>query len=94
MARACQLDRAVGELTQDVVWEHGLRSKDAVDVATALKVEVDQLDTFRSPLSEKSGQLGNPTLKIRRPYLDGQLFPAKLADQEQPAVPRWRPPNA
>ena len=77
-----QLDRAVGEEAHEVGWTHGIRPKDAVHVATALRAAVEQLDTFDGPLIEKSGQLGNPPLRIGPPHVEGQLFAPKLPDEQ------------
>jgi len=34
-----QLERGIGELAQEVVWEHGVRPKDVVHVATAIRLK-------------------------------------------------------
>lgn len=73
-----ELDRATAEEARDVVWNHGVPPKDAIQVATALRVHVlsplEQLDTYDEddlwPLSET---LGAPPLKIGPPEL-GKLF--------------------
>ena len=73
-----ELDRGTAEEARDVVWNHGVPPKDAIHVATALRVHayspLEQLDTFDEddlwPLSEK---LGEPPLKIGPPDL-GKLF--------------------
>jgi predicted nucleic acid-binding protein len=70
-----ELDRATAEQAQEVVWEHGVKPKDAVHVATALRVAVEQLDTFDESLIGLSGKVGNPPLTIGRPHVDGMLFP-------------------
>ena len=54
-----QLDRAIRELAQEVVWVTGIRPKDAVRIATVLTAEVEQLYAFDGPLIAKSGQLGD-----------------------------------
>lgn len=69
-----ELDRATAERAQEVVWEHGVKPKDAVHVATALDAEVEQLDTFDEPLIALSGKIGNPPLEIGRPKIEGMLF--------------------
>lgn len=75
------LDRAIGELAQEVVWEHGIRPKDAVHVATALKAGVEQLDTFDQGLQRASGTLGHPPLSIGVPGIEGQLFTPPVQDE-------------
>ena len=71
------VDRAIAERAQDLVWFHGVLPKDAIHVATALTtgtaVGIEQLDTFDGPLIALSGKLGDPPLKIGRPDLPGTL---------------------
>lgn len=75
-----ELDRTIAEQAQDVVWDHGVKPKDSVHVATALSaaetLDIDQLDTFDGKLLSLTGRIGNPPLVIGRPNLDeGKLFP-------------------
>lgn len=70
------VDRTVAESAQGVVWNHGVRPKDAIHVATALAAQaagIEQLDTFDEPLISLSGKVGNPPLAIGRPNLPEQL---------------------
>ena len=71
------LDRTIAESAQDVVWNQGVKPKDAVHVATALAASgvagIEQLDTFDGNLIALSGQMGNPPLVIGRPNLPEQL---------------------
>jgi predicted nucleic acid-binding protein len=74
-----ELDRATAEAAREVVWNNGVKPKDAIHVATALLVHgqtpLDQLDTYDDddllPLSET---LGIPPLKIGHPEIPGKLF--------------------
>lgn len=59
--------RAVSEQAQDLVWEHGVKPKDAIHVATALNAGLTMLETFDGDLIKKSGTVGNPPLTIRMP---------------------------
>lgn len=68
-----QLDRAIAEKAQEVVWDHGVRPRDAVHVATAMDAGVTCLDTFDGTLLGLSG-IGQPALKINKPDIDGQMF--------------------
>ena len=73
-----ELDRGTAEDARELVWNEGVKPKDAVHVATALRVNKDapleQFDTYDKddlwPLSEK---LGEPPMKIGPPDL-GKLF--------------------
>jgi predicted nucleic acid-binding protein len=76
-----ELDRFLGEEAQSMVWDHGVDPKDAVHVATALRVGVEQLDTFDEKLIGKSGAIGNPPLIIGRPLVTEQL------ELPEPAAP-------
>jgi hypothetical protein len=71
-----ELDRPTGELAQDVVWEHNIRHKDAVHVATAVRLRerigIEQLDTFDGPLAEFNGKING--LPIGQPNLPEDLM--------------------
>jgi predicted nucleic acid-binding protein len=62
--RVRAVTRVISETAQDVVWDHDIRPKDAVHVATALDAKVSALETFDKGLISKSGALG---LIIRTP---------------------------
>lgn len=68
-----QLDRAIAEKAQEVVWDHGVRPRDAVHVATAMDAGVACLDTFDGKLLGLSG-IGQPALTISKPNIEGQMF--------------------
>jgi len=70
--RVRNVTRAISESAQDLVWNHNVRSKDAIHVATALDVGVFALETFDEGLLGKSGTIGNPTLLIRKPIAPAQ----------------------
>jgi predicted nucleic acid-binding protein len=67
------LDRTLAERARRLVWDHNVKPKDAIHVATALDAGVEQLDTFDRDLHAKSGTIGNPPLVIGRPNLPQQL---------------------
>jgi predicted nucleic acid-binding protein len=77
-----EVDRFIAEQARRLVWDHGIRPKDAIHVATALDADVVQLDTFDTELMKKSEAVGNPPLKIGRPNLPPTLF-----DDAEPAIP-------
>jgi predicted nucleic acid-binding protein len=59
--------RAIAESAQELVWDHGIKPKDAVHVATAINAKVDALETFDEGLIGKSMKAGTPPLLIRKP---------------------------
>ncbi len=62
------VDRFIAEHARHLFWEHGIKAKDAVHVATPLSVGVPYLDTFDEELIAKSGKVGgDPPLTICRP---------------------------
>jgi predicted nucleic acid-binding protein len=65
--RMYNVTRRLGEDAQDLVWNNGIKPKDAIHVATALHLGVDVLETFDGDLIKKSGTVGDPLLKIRQP---------------------------
>jgi predicted nucleic acid-binding protein len=70
--RVRNVTRAVAEEAQDLVWNHGIRPKDAIHVATALDSGVAALETFDEQLLKKTMTLGNPPLIIRKPRAPAQ----------------------
>jgi predicted nucleic acid-binding protein len=61
--------RQVAELARDLVWDSGIKPKDAVHVATAIVAETPIFETYDGPLIKKSGKVGAPPLIIRAPPL-------------------------
>lgn len=62
------VDLTTAELAQELVWDYGVRSKDAIHVATALLLKCVSLDTFDEDLWKLDGKLGDaPKLRIGRP---------------------------
>jgi predicted nucleic acid-binding protein len=70
--RVRNVTRAVSEHAQDLVWNHSIRPKDAIHVATALDAKVAALETFDEKLLTKSGAVGDPRLLIRTPIPPAQ----------------------
>jgi predicted nucleic acid-binding protein len=65
--RVRPVTRSVAEAAQDVVWNHGIRPKDAIHIATALDANIGILETFDELLLRSTGRIGLPPLVIRRP---------------------------
>lgn len=65
--RMYNVTRRLGEDAQDLVWNHSIKPKDAIHVATAVHLGVEALETFDEDLIKKSGKVGDPLLKIRKP---------------------------
>lgn len=59
--------RKIAEDGRDLVWDHGIRPKDAIHVASALAAKANVLNTFDNRLINKNGKIGNPTLIIEPP---------------------------
>ncbi len=59
--------RRIAEEARDLVWDHGIKPKDAIHVATALDARLPLMKTFDEDLIKKSGQLGRPALLISKP---------------------------
>lgn len=70
--------RSISESAQDLVWDHGVKPKDAIHVATALKItRLSALETFDDDLLKLTNMIGMPPLQIRKPIPPKQerLFP-------------------
>lgn len=70
--RVRNVTRQVSESAQELVWDHGIKPKDAIHVATALEAGVVALETFDEPLIKKSETVGKPPVVIRKPLLPAQ----------------------
>jgi predicted nucleic acid-binding protein len=70
--RVRNVTRGIAENAQDLVWNHSIRPKDAVHVATALDAAAIALETFDEGLIGKSGQVGSLPLLIRKPLPPAQ----------------------
>jgi len=57
--------REVAELARDLVWDNGIKPKDAVHVASALAAEVTIFETYDKGLIRKSGKIKD--IIIREP---------------------------
>jgi len=65
--RVYNVSRKIAESAQTLVWNDGIKPKDAIHVATALHLSADALETFDEKLIKKGGTVGNPLLLIREP---------------------------
>ena len=63
--------REVAKLSRDLVWDHGIKPKDAVHVASALSADVTVFETYDRPLINK-GNRATTKIKFREPPLRGQ----------------------
>ena len=59
--------RRIAEGARDLVWDSGIKPKDAIHVATALDARLPLMNTFDEDLIKKSAQLGHPPLIIGKP---------------------------
>lgn len=64
-----EVDRFVAEDARHLIWAHGIKPKDAIHLATALRLKLSVMDTFDDELIALSGKLGNPRLSIGYPNL-------------------------
>jgi predicted nucleic acid-binding protein len=80
------LTRAVSELARDVVWDSGIKPKDAIHVATAVFYKIPKLHTFDEPLIGKSGvSINDHTLVIEKPSIPHQMdLLGKSGETEKP----------
>ena len=63
--RVLNVDRAIAERAQRLVWDGSVKPKDAIHIATALRYKCELLETFDGPLIQLSGALEG--LEIREP---------------------------
>ncbi len=70
--RVYSVSRKIPEPGRDLVWDHGIKPKDAIHVATAPRLRVDAFETFDAKPVRKSGGVGDPPLAIREPRAAAQ----------------------
>ena len=77
------VDRFVGEMARQLIWRHGVKPKDSIHLATAIRWNIPLLETFDEGLWALSGKLGKPAVRISAPHeveileLPGVLRPIK-----------------
>jgi predicted nucleic acid-binding protein len=63
-----EVDRFVAEDARELIWQHNVDPKDAIHLATALRLNLSVFDTFDDDLIKLSGKLGSPKLVIGHPH--------------------------
>lgn len=63
--------REIAELSRDLVWDKGIKPKDAIHVASAIAAEVAVFETYDDPLIRKAKK-AVPNIDFRQPPLRGQ----------------------
>lgn len=61
------VDRDIAESAQEFFWDHKVRPKDAIHVASAVAAKVPVLETYDDKLLKLSGKIGDGSLVIREP---------------------------
>ena len=59
--------RRISESARALVWDHNIKPKDAIHVATAIDAKLSLMNTFDEHLWKRSGKIGEPKLIIERP---------------------------
>jgi predicted nucleic acid-binding protein len=74
--RVVNVTRKIAEEAQELVWDHSIKPKDAIHVATAKAYGTPILETFDEKLIKKSESVGTPPIIIREPQapLQGKLL--------------------
>jgi predicted nucleic acid-binding protein len=67
--------RHIAELARELVWNHGIRPKDAVHAATALDARLALMNTFDENLLKRSPLAGSPQLIIAKPSVREPKLP-------------------
>lgn len=66
------VDRIIAEEARRLVWRCGVQPKDAIHLATALKLKMNIFDSFDGELIKLSGKFGDPLLRICEPDISYQ----------------------
>ena len=65
--RVVNLNRAIAEDAQSLVWDYDVRPKDAIHVATARQYQCSLMETFDRGLLSKDGEIENLAIREPRP---------------------------
>lgn len=64
-------DRATASLARQLIWDHALKTRDAMHLATAIRSRVSLLETYDADdLIRLNGSVGTPPIEIRVPRYD------------------------
>jgi predicted nucleic acid-binding protein len=78
-----QVDRIAAERTRTILRGGGLRSVDAIHVASALLMNCPVMHTYDGGLLRRTGQFGSPPLRIEEPsWAQGQ--PPLFSETDEP----------
>jgi predicted nucleic acid-binding protein len=76
-------DSFVAEMARQLIWRHGVKPKDAIHLATAVRWKVPLFETFDDELIALDRKLGKPPLRTAKPHeaevleLPGIVRPAR-----------------
>ena len=66
--------RPTAEMSQDLVWDQGVKPKDALHVATAIEVGVPLFNTFDEDLIKKGNELDGSKVVFEKPSVDQMVL--------------------
>lgn len=66
--RVHNVTRKISEEAQILVWDHSIKPKDAIHIATAMHLNIHVVETFDQNLIGKSGHLCGTFINIREPH--------------------------
>lgn len=81
-----QVTRPLAEHARSLIWNEGLRPKDAIHAATAISEKLTDFHTFDGDFKKLSGRVGKPPLAIKEPHTlqpSLPLEPSGEADTEE-----------
>ncbi len=78
------VDRFLAESARTLIWRHGLKPKDALHVATATRLQVDELHSFDDDMLKLSGKFGRPLILICKPSTEQGIL-LRPADEALPS---------
>jgi predicted nucleic acid-binding protein len=78
-----QVTRTLTELARTLIWNQGLRPKDAVHAATAISERLTDFHTFDRDFLKLDGKVGNPLLVIKEPHTLQPELPLQPPEEDQ-----------
>ena len=78
-----QVDRFIAEDARRLIWAEGVKPKDSIHVATALRWGIAELHTYDAGLLKLDGKLGDPKLRICKPAARQRRIASPEAELEE-----------
>jgi predicted nucleic acid-binding protein len=68
------VDRFIAEQARELIWKYGVKPKDSIHLATAIRWRIPTIDSFDdTDMGSLDGKLGDPAIRIGHPHEPEEL---------------------